>query len=214
MTQNINLFDPGLRKPRVRLSFALLVKSLALVLGALFALQFFLQYQVRGLNAEYSRLDALLKGERSRVEKLAGQASARKPDPQLEAEIAKLQLELAQAHEAMAALKEGSFGDRRGFAEYLRAFSRQSLDGLWLTAFDISGGGELDIRGRVLRPDLAPAYLQRLNREEVLAGRSFARFEMTRPKLAPEPDKAAARAAPFLEFRLATREAMAAEKAQ
>ena len=86
--------------------------------------------------------------------------------------------------------------------EYLRAFSRQSLDGLWLTAFTITGAGELEISGRALRPDLVPAYIQRLNEEEVLAGRSFARFEMSRPEMPGEKKLPA----PFLEFTLATRE--------
>ena len=52
----------------------------------------------------------------------------------------------------MAALKGGAFGNQQGFAEYLRAFSRQSVNGLWLTGFTIAGSGELEIRGRVLEP--------------------------------------------------------------
>jgi hypothetical protein len=85
---------------------------------------------------------------------------------------------------------------------------------LWLTGFTIAGSGELEIRGRALSPDLVPSYIQRLNREEVLAGRSFARLEMSRPKpeSAPAPDKnKAAAKAPglprFLEFNLATADA-------
>jgi hypothetical protein len=90
----------------------------------------------------------------------------------------------------MAALKGGAFGNQQGYAEYLRAFSRQSLSGLWLTGFSIAGSGELEIRGRVLSPDLLPSYIQRLNREAVLAGRSFARLEMSRPKSEPAAGKA------------------------
>ena len=103
--------------------------------------------------------------------------------------LRRLENELKIAREAMAALKGGAFGNQRGFAEYLRAFSRQSLSGLWLTGFSIAGSGELEIRGRVLSPDLVPSYIQRLNREQVLAGRSFARLEMSRPKPEPAADK-------------------------
>jgi hypothetical protein len=119
----------------------------------------------------------------------------------------------------MAALKGGAFGNQQGYAEYLRAFSRQSLSGLWLTGFSIAGGGELEIRGRVLSPDLLPSYIQRLNREEVLAGRSFARLEMSRPK--PEPvadkdkDKAAGKAPlvpRYLEFSLIAMDGPGTEK--
>ena len=207
MTQNINLLSSDFRKPPLRLSFATLVKCLGVALLALFAVQFFLQYQVSDLRAQLRGVQDSIKDQRAQAEKLTGLAAGRKPDPQLEAEIAKLDSELRQAQQAMSALKGGAFGNQEGFAEYLRAFARQSVDGLWLTGFDITGAGELELRGRVLRPDLVPNYLQRLSREEVLAGRSFARFEMNRPA-EPAGEKKAAAPPRFLEFHLATREAV------
>src|SRR4029077_11520122 len=111
------------------------------------------------------------------------------------------------------ALKGGVIGTHQGFAEYLRAFSRASVNRLWLTALTITGSGEIEIRGRTLKADLVPSYIQHLNREKVLAGRSFARLEMSQPR--PEPEKAAekdrdARSGPrvprYLEFSLATAE--------
>jgi hypothetical protein len=150
------------------------------------------------------------------MEKLKDKSTAPKPDVVLDGEIAGLETELKLARESMEALKGGAFGNQQGFAEYLRAFSRQSLNGLWLTGFSIAGSGELEIRGRALSPDLVPSYIQRLNREEVLAGRSFARLEMSRPK--PETvvvDKGAAKAAGtprYLEFNLATADPGKGEK--
>jgi hypothetical protein len=176
MTQNINLLSSDFRKPRVGLSLATLVSCLGLALVALFAVQFILQYQVSSLTAQLRGVQDSIKDQRAQAEKLTGLAAGRKPDAQLEAEIAKLDSELRQAQEAMSALKGGAFGNQEGFAEYLRAFARQSVEGLWLTGFDITGAGELEMRGRVLRPDLVPSYLQRLSSEEVLAALSYARF--------------------------------------
>jgi hypothetical protein len=202
MTQNINLFDPGWKKPRSTLGFPAIFYGIAAVTVALGVVHVFVQFQVYGLNAELRRTQALLEAERAEAMKASGQA-ARKPDPQLDAEIARLRTEAKQAHEAMAALNGGSFGEQEGFAEYLRAFSRQSVDGVWLTGLTVSGGGDIEIRGRALRPDLVPGYLQRLNREELFAGRSFARLEMNRPAAAPGADGKPA-PVPFLEFSLAT----------
>jgi hypothetical protein len=207
MTQNINLLSSEFRKPPVVPSFATLVSCLGLTLVALLAVQAILQYQVSGLSAQLRGVQDSIKDQRAQAEKLTGLAAGRKPDAQLEAEIAKLDSELRQAQQAMSALKGGTFGNQEGFAEYLRAFARQSVEGLWLTGFDITGAGELEMRGRVLRPDLVPNYLQRLSREEVLAGRSFARFEMNRPA-EPAGEKKAATPPRFLEFHLATREAV------
>ncbi len=219
MSQNINLFNPAFRKQQRRLSFATLAQCLGLTLLALFAYQFYLQQQVGSLTDELRAAEGSLKEQRSHVDNLKGQAAARKPDAQLETEIANLEVELKQAREATDALKGGAFGNQQGFSEYLRAFSRQSLSGLWLTGFTIAGSGELEIRGRVVSPDLVPSYIQRLNREKVLQGRSFARFEMGQPKAEPEQDKdkeakKASRPPRFLEFSLATTEAARVEKTQ
>jgi hypothetical protein len=208
MTQNINLIDAGLIKARPRLSFVVLLGSVAVTGALLFAVHLFLAFQVSGMNGELRRGQETLNAARAEAQKITGQAAqARKPDPQLEAEIAKLRTELGQAQEAITALKGGAFGEREGFAGYLRAFSRQSLDGLWLTGFTISGS-DVELRGRALRPDLVPAYLQRLSSEDVLTGRSFARLDMNRPELKPAAEKKPAQAAPFVEFSLATREAL------
>jgi hypothetical protein len=215
MGQNINLFNAAFSKPKRALSFAMLVKCLGLTLVVLLALQFYLLYAVSGLTGKLRSVEGSLKEQRAHAETQTGTASARKPDAQVEAEIAQLEVELKQAQEAIGALRGGEFGDEQGFAEYLRAFSRQSVDGLWLTGFVITASGELELRGRVLRPDLVPSYIQRLSREEVFAGRSFARFEMSRPegeRAADKQgergaDKQGARAPGFLEFSLATTEA-------
>lgn len=217
MSQNINLLAPAFRKQRQVLSLASVAQSLALVLFVLVAYHFYLREQVGGLAGELASAEKVLKSQRSYADKLVGQGTKRKADTQLELEIARLETELNQGREAMNALKGGAFGNQQGFAEYLRAFSRQSVNGLWLTGFTIAGSGEMEIRGRVVAPDLVPGYIQRLNKEKVLAGKSFAKLEMSRPQAEPEAGKdkdakKAPRAARFLDFSLATVEK--AEKAQ
>lgn len=219
MSQNINLLGPAFRKQRRTLTLATVVQCLGVTLAALLAYQFVLQQQVNGLAGEFKTAEGLLGSQRNYVEKLKGKSAAPKPDARLEAEVARLEGELNTAREAMETLKGDALGTQHGFAEYLRAFSRQSLNGLWLTGFSIAGSGELEIRGRVLSPDLVPSYIQRLNREQVLAGRSFARLEMSRPKPEPAPpakDGKASSSGPvlprYLDFSLATAEAAGTEK--
>lgn len=207
MSQNINLLGPAFRRQRRLLTLATVVQCFGITLAAMLAYHIMLQYQVNGLAAELRTTEGLLGSQRNYVEKLKGKPTAVKPDAQLEAEVGRLEGELKTAREAMETLQGGGLGNQQGFAEYLRAFSRQSLNGLWLTGFSIAGNGEIEIRGRVLSPDLVPSYIQRLNREQVLAGRSFARLEMSRPKPEPVPakDKAAPAALPrYLDFSLAT----------
>jgi hypothetical protein len=209
MSQNINLFNPAFRKQRQRLSLALVLQCLGITLAALFGYHYYIQQQVNGLAAELAATEKLLRTQGGFVDKLKDKPVPQVSEAQLDAEIVQLESELKLAGESIEALKGGAFGSQRGFAEYLRAFSRQSVGGLWLTGFSIGGGGALEIRGRVLSPDLLPSYIQRLNREQVLAGSQIARLEMIR--LTPEPvadkDKGAGKAARtprYLEFSLAT----------
>lgn len=227
MSQNINLFNLAFRKEERVVSLRALVSSLAVTLIALVAYHTYLHERGHGLAEELSSAEVLLKAQRGYSDRLKGESLSRKQDARLDAEIARLETELKQARESMDSLKSGVLGTQEGFAEYLRAFSRQSLNGLWLTGLTIGGAGDIEIRGRVLSPELVPTYIQRLNKEKVLAGRSFARLEMTQPR--GEPEKAAdqgkapgkgegkearkaARGPRFLEFSLATAEASRAEK--
>lgn len=217
MSQNINLLGTAFRKQRQPLTLSTVAQVTGVLLIALLGYFVYVQQQVSGLADELAAAEGTLRSQQGYVEKLKGKTAAYKPDAQLDADIARLEAELRIAREAMTALKGGAFGNQQGFAEYLRAFSRQSLSGLWLTSFNIAGSGELEIRGRVLSPDLVPSYIQRLNKEEVLAGRSFARLEMTRPKpeAAAGRDPAAANAPRMprhLEFSLFAMDAAAAEK--
>jgi hypothetical protein len=221
MSQNINLVNPAFRKQRQVVTLASVAQCLGITVAALAGYHYYLHQQVNGLGAELQSAEGLLKSQRGYMERLKGKAAAPKPDAQLDAAIARYEEELKSARQAMAALKGGAFGNQQGFAEYLRAFSRQSMNGLWLTGFTISGSGEIEIRGRALSPELVPSYIQRLNKEQVLAGRSFARLEMNRPPPPKPPadagkDKDAKKAPPraprFLEFSLATSEANRTEK--
>ena len=217
MSQNINLFNPAFRKQRQLATMNALAGCLAVALLTLLGVQAYVQRDVAGLNEELRSAEALLKAQRGYTDKLQREAATRKASIQLEAEIARLEAELKQGRDAMEALRNNAIGTQEGFAEYLRAFSRESTNGLWLTGLTIGGGGDIEIRGRVLSADLVPGYIQRLNRERVLAGRSFARLQMAQPKADPEKSKekdakSVPRPAPFLEFSLATADASRPEK--
>ena len=85
-------------------------------------------------------------------------------------------------------LEGGTLGNRDGFARYMQAFSRQAIDGLWLTGLDIAASGsELQIYGRTLSADLVPNYLKRLNQEPAMQGRRFAELRISLPKAVTVP---------------------------
>lgn len=218
--QYINLLTPAFRKPRVQLSLA---RSLAFAVIAALLMSLLMahdQTRVNGLREELASAQSLLKAQSVYTSRLKGE-SGQKGASVLDAEIQRLEATLKTARDSMNVLEGGALGNRDGFARYMQAFARQSLDGLWLTGFTVAGGGDVAIEGRVLRPELVPAYIQRLNGEPALKGRAFAALDLRRPPpLATAPVAGGAPAAPlkpeaprFIEFALTTAEPVAVSAA-
>lgn len=211
MSQQINLYNPAFELRRQWLSLNILGASLG-VLVLLFAAA----AALTGM-----RNDALAKQERASAGQLAqlqeqasqmtAQVGARQKDPRLLEELGRVQADLDAGAEVLAVLQGGALGNTDGYSEYLRAFARQSLDGLWLTGFSIAGAGhDVTIEGRSLRAELVPDYLKRLNRERIMQGRAFSDLSMELPKDQGDAKTLSERAS-YLEFRLSTRADAAAK---
>ena len=121
--------------------------------------------------------------------------------------------EISGRDEVMAVLKGGALGDTRGFSEHLRAFARQSFEGVWLTGLHIAARGQdVALEGRALRAEQVPGYLRRLNSESVMQGHPFSELLMQAPAADPG-DKSGGRPS-YIEFRLATKPETPAAKAR
>jgi hypothetical protein len=73
---------------------------------------------------------------------------------------------------------------------------------LWLTGFDINGdGSQMNLQGAATNPQLLPTYIQRMNNEPVMRGKSFSALQMKQPK---SPDGKPVRS--YVEFSLQSAE--------
>jgi len=212
MSQNINLLGPAFRKPRLVLTLGRTVALVAATTVVMTGLLAYDRHRVDGLREELASAQGLMKAQSVYTSRLKGDG-AQKGNSVLEGEIQRLEADLKSARESMGVLEGGALGNRDGFARYMQAFARQSLDGLWLTGFSVGGGGDVTIQGRVVRAELVPTYIQRLNGEPALKGRAFSALEMHRPLPPPvDPGKEAVPEKPvtaprYIEFSLATAEA-------
>jgi hypothetical protein len=203
VTQQVNLYNPALapRVERVTGRLALCAMA-ALCLFAVTA-----AVAARFESARVARLVAQHDGElaavQAEVTRMAREAAARKPDAAVLAEFDSLQSLVQGRRLVMARLERGELGDTGGVSEYLRAFARQRVDGIWLTALSIGGSGrEITVQGRMLDAQLLPDYLGRLREEAALRGRAFATLAMDTPT--PSGGEQGQSTPAYLEFRLAT----------
>jgi hypothetical protein len=205
-TRNINLYDPSLRLRRDPFGFDALLGSLAaaallVVLAAVGA-----QLLLARSEPVASTLAAELQSGQSAMQAMAAQNAARRPDTALQGEIARLQRTLLQRRAALQSIDAGSTGSEAGFSTRLEALARQSVDGLWLTGLTLRPDDVL-LKGRATNPALIPVYVQRLEKEPTLQGRSFKALEVNRPLDAPTEksaptDGASGVRAEFVEFTL------------
>jgi hypothetical protein len=201
VSQQINLYNSALEPRRDWLSLPSLLLAWGATLAVLAVAAVITEVRVSALSAELQRENEARTAALTELAGLTRQLAARHKDAGLQAELEKLQGQLASRQDAKGVLHGGVIGNTAGFSEYLRAFARQSFDGLWLTGFSLAGAGrDLVLQGRALRPELVPGYVQRLNREAVLKGHAFAELEMQRPA----PEHEVRFPTPYIEFRLAT----------
>ena len=187
MSQQINLFNPLLRKKSFSLISANgMLYAAGVALAAASLLAFYEQRQLHDMQASAQMVEQAHRDASANQEKLVAELAKYKPNAQLEAELAALATRLSERQDVMEALKSGVVGNIDGFSGYLRAFSRQSIGGLWLTGFDIAQGGTaLALQGRTLSTEHVAEYLKRLNQEQTMQGRQFAAMRISQPR--PEP---------------------------
>lgn len=205
MSQQINLFNPIFLKKKKYFSATTMAQALGLIvlgcaLGAAYA-----GYQVAMLAKEAERTTAQLNSVKDQLGKANAAFAPKQMDKSLDDEIRKTEADIASVQRLFDFMQKGDFGNTKGYAEYMRAFARQVMNGVWLTGFHINGAGnEIGLQGGALQPELVPAYINRLKREQILQGKSFAALDMEAPAVDPN-DKAGAasrRTPAYIKFRL------------
>jgi hypothetical protein len=209
VSQQINLFNPIFLKQKKYFSAVTMVQGLGLILLGCALLVAYADFQVSLRTREAAVSSAQLLKTKGQLITISAQFAPHQSDPALDKEIKDTEADIKSVQGVFDALQSGEFGNTKGYSGYFSAFSRQIVDGLWLTGISIYGAGhDINLSGRTLNPELVPAYLARLRRETEMQGKSFATLEMQTPKIEPPPStdpKTApkvATLAPYIEFSL------------
>lgn len=203
MSQQINLFDPVFLTQKKYFSLFAMLQALGLIAAGSALFYGYEVYEVRQLAKQADETDKRYVAEQARMTNYAAQFSPQQSAQSLADELKQAQARADEQKSLIDTLKSGAVGNTTGYSEYMRAFARQAVSGLWLTGFDIVGDAtRMSMSGGVLNPDLVPAYIERLGREPVMKGRSFAALQMQQPN-----KTGAGEAARYVEFTLRSVEA-------
>ena len=200
MSQQINLYNPLFEKKEKPFSARTMSQALALIVVGVVTMHVYAAYQARSADRVAAQLRDQVATQREQIAKLV-KAGAPTRSKSLEAEIVRLEGEVKTRQTTLQALNTGELGNTAGFSEFLAAFGRQAMPGIWLTSITIAdSGNELVVQGRALRADVMPAFLRALNNEPMMRGRRVTELKLSAK--APAPADKAAPSAGYVEFSL------------
>ncbi|MEO8716970.1 MAG: hypothetical protein ABI423_01980 [Burkholderiales bacterium] len=168
MSQQINLFNPLFMRQEKYFSTRTMLQSLGLIALGLVVFYVYALVQSRNLENLAADYGGQLTSQREQFIALGTQGRSKL----LEAEVTRLEADVRSRRGMLDVLQGGDLGNTTGFSRYFEAFARHPMRGVWLTGFSVADNGNvLNIRGRVLHPELVPEYLKSLNKDDVMRGR-------------------------------------------
>jgi hypothetical protein len=183
MSQQINLFNPIFMKQRKYFSLLAMLQALGMIIAGSLVFYGYAIYQVNQLNRQAEENTKHYNAEQQRLASYVAEFSPQQSNQLLQNEVQRLEKEAAAENEIIDTLKSGAVGNTIGYSEYMRAFARQAVQGLWLTGFKVTGdAAQISLNGGVLSPELLPIYIQRLGKERIMRGKTFSTLKMQQAK--------------------------------
>lgn len=183
MRQQVNLYQPMFRRQPKVFSVSTMLQVVAIVALGLALIYGYGAWQTSKQRDQLAQLERQRDASRERLAQLEERYPKREKSAVLERELQHLRAERDAKARLIDTLSGRSMGNTTGFSAHVEAFARRQVEGLWLTGLSIdSGGRHLALQGSAQEPELVPRFLQALSEEQVLTGREFRRFLISRPE--------------------------------
>ncbi len=180
MKQQINLYQPMLKKQKVVFSAVTMLQVGVFFLVMFSGIYFYQLSQISPYSMQLGKIDNEINQLATQIAQLKAKQNKGK-SKLLENEIQKLTEQLNKRERISSILSSRNFGNANGFSALLESFARGHVSGTWLTDISISqGGAALGLKGKTLSSELVPLYIQQLADEESLDGSSFNTMEIAR----------------------------------
>lgn len=181
MSQQINLFNPIFLKQKKYFSVLAMLQALVLVVLGSGAFYGYVAYQVKQLTVQSDETSKRYSTEQDKLARYSAGIASQPAGPSVADELKAAEAQLAVQLESVEMLKSGAMGNTTGYAEYMRAFARQAVSGLWLTSFSITGdAAQINMTGAVLSPGLVATYIRKLGQEQVMQGQAVTVVQIQR----------------------------------
>lgn len=179
MSQQINLLNPALIKKKDLFN----TNNIAILCGFIFVglitIGFYEQSALTDAKTAKKASAKKLTQVQTLLTQMRAKAANNPEQKRLLAEIEQLENKEAMQEAVLEAAQHDQSHQGQSYAALLKAFARQSMDGIWITSLSIDQDAQhLSISGRTTNPDLVPAYIAKLRNEPVLKDKSFTNLTM------------------------------------
>jgi len=184
VSQQINLFNPLFLQQKKYFSAVTMVQALGLIVVGIAAFYGFGLWQDRNLARQAAESSRVYDLQKQQFAKATAELNPEKIEAQLDQELKSTEAAVAVRRALLGEIRAGGSGAAYAYSEFLRAFARQTVQGLWLTNIQITeGSGQLNLSGRALQPDLIPVLITRLKEESLMRGRTLEALAISRTAL-------------------------------
>lgn len=187
MTQQVNLYQPILRREKKVFSAVTMLQTLAAIGVMMLALFAISRWQLERLEDQRENLLAQERELAVRFTEFSRTLKERPESRELRRRVELARRELDLKHRLLALMQERSTGDDRspaGFAAAFEGLARQHVDGLWLTGIELEkheNDRDVTLRGLTSRAELVPQLVQQLGAEPAFQGLRFEHLRVYQP---------------------------------
>lgn len=186
MSQQINLLNTALIKQKDYLNPTNIAMTLGLLSALMLGYYGYAQKELSTLSAQRSQIAEELSSMNAQLKQTTLLHTPRAPNKALLDEISQLEQKEVMQQQILQTVNQSATSPDKGYAALMRAFAKQSMDGLWLTNFSFDNKSQkLNISGRTLQAEFVPEYISRLGNEPALKGKLFSALNMRLPKAEP-----------------------------
>lgn len=187
MTQQVNLYQPILRREKKIFSAVTMLQTLAVIGAVMLALFAISRWQLERLEEQRENLLAQERELATRFTEFSRTLQERPESRELRRRVELAQRELDLKQRLLGLMQERS-GDGEsnhgGFAAAFAGLARQRVQGLWLTGIELEKAEDrrdVTLRGLTARAELVPQLVQRLGEEPAFRGLRFEHLRVFQP---------------------------------
>lgn len=180
--QQINLYQPILRKQEKVFSLKTLLQGNLIILTALVLFYLVTLYQTHSLRNQHEALQQERNKRTTTLGELQQQFPAKARDQALGQRLEAQQALLNHRKRLLRELQQQNTGadGNPGFSEQLSGLARQDVEQIWLEQISVRDGKQLTLQGWASAPEEIPRLIQRLSTEPSFSGTAFTHVELTR----------------------------------